>query len=113
MEYFINTVTEDFYRESIEHFDNKIKEYVVNNLKDIGYTFKSDLDFLEFAKDRIKLVSFLQKPNYFEFWLDLETNPIEICSYSNKTYFEINGSTVTAKFETDLVRKLKLLSEPT
>ena len=96
---------ESFYQQitsqHIAAFNERIKEYLTENLKLIGICFNTDAEFLEFISTRLTRIKFEDNPNYYEFYLDFvneENRGRLVGSYSDKTKIVHNGNTITATF---------------
>ena len=80
-------------------FDNHLRNYVTKNLKELGYEFISETDFIVFIQKRVTIISFECKPNEFEIYLDFvdyENRGTLIGIYSDKVDFSCDGNTVKA-----------------
>lgn len=95
---FGETYMKDIYRRIADEWDNKIKGYIRENLKQFGHHFETEAEFFEFCKTRVRRVGFQDKPNEWEFYLDYadEKNTgklIGICS--DKMSFKENEGKIT------------------
>ena len=86
-------------RKSISQFNNKLEDYIKNNLMQLGYKFTSQIDFYEFCKQRITRVrSSMDWSNSYELYLDFDNKintGILIGSYSDKFKIVDKGNKVT------------------
>lgn len=95
----MDSVMNDFYKKASKEFDDHLKNYVIKNLKEFGFEFTDDKDFLDFVSKRITRIGFQYKPNEWELFLDYGTeNQKLIGLYSDKVTFSNEGSKVTATF---------------
>lgn len=95
----MDSVMNDFYKKASKEFDDHLKNYVIKNLKEFGFEFTSDKDFLDFVSKRITRIGFQDKPNEWELFLDYGTeNQKLIGLYSDKVTFSNEGSKVTTTF---------------
>jgi len=95
----MDSIMRDFYKKSSQEFDDHLKNYVIKNLKDVGFEFKSDKDFLDFVSKRITRIGYQNKPNEWELILDYGCkNQKLIGLYNDKVTFSNEGSKVTATF---------------
>jgi len=95
----MDSVMNDFYKKASKEFDDHLKNYVIKNLKEFGFEFTDDKDFLDFVSKRITRIGFQYKPNEWELFLDYGTeNQKLIGLYSDKVSFSNEGSKVTATF---------------
>jgi hypothetical protein len=96
---FHNEIMGNFYNETRKSFEEHLKFYLIKNLKNLGYDFNSEEQFLDFCKNRIQRISFLEEPNEYQFYLDYK-NEINkgtfIGSYSDEKIIKQEGSTITA-----------------
>lgn len=95
---FYENVMNDFQRKVIDERDFHLQVYLRENLKQFGYEFGDKNEFLEFCGTRVCAVSFEDKPNYFEFFIDYvnEENRgklIGACSYNVEFVNEFNKIT--------------------
>ena len=72
----MDSVMNDFYKKASKKFDDHLKNYVIKNLKEFGFEFTSDKDFLDFVSKRITRIGFQDKPNEWELFLDYGIIPI-------------------------------------
>jgi len=78
-------------------FDKQLGQHVTNNLKELGYEFISESEFILFVQKRVSRICFNGKPNYFEIYLDFidsDNKGTLICCYSDKVDFIIEGNSV-------------------
>jgi hypothetical protein len=97
MEY-CQTHSRGFSKKIIAEWNENLKNYLKKNLRELGFEFDSDFSFYDFCK-RINRVSFIDKPNYYEFYLDYidkENNGVFIGSYSDKIEIKHEGNKITA-----------------
>lgn len=89
-------IREHFIRLSAE-WNEKLKKYLKDKLYTLGYTFNDDVEFMSFCKQYVHRVSRINVPEYYEFYLvmDAATKGVFIGSYSSKTNFTFDGTTVT------------------
>lgn len=50
--------------------DEFLKKHLIEKLNKMGFLFGTDQDFLDFVSARITRISFLERPDYYEIWLD-------------------------------------------
>lgn len=77
-------------------FDNHLRGYVTKNLKELGYEFSSETEFIAFIQKRVTRISFEDKPNEFEIYLDFvdyDNKGTLIGIYSDKVDFSWDGNT--------------------
>lgn len=87
------------YRKIWSDFDKHLRMCITKNLKELGYEFISESDFILFVKKRIFRISFEDKPNYFEIYLDFidyDNKGTFIGSYSDRVHFVWDENTVRA-----------------
>lgn len=80
-------------------FDSHLRAYVTKNLKELGYEFISETDFIAFIQKRVTRISFEDKPNEFEIYLDFvdyENRGTLIGIYSDNVDFSFDGNTAKA-----------------
>lgn len=95
----MDSIMKDFYKKSSQEFDDHLKNYVIKNLKEFGFEFTSDKDFLDFVSKRITRIGYQNKPNEWELILDYGCeNQKLIGLYNDKVTFSNEGSKVTATF---------------
>ena len=95
----MDSIMRDFYKKSSQEFEDHLKNYVIKNLKEFGFEFTSDKDFLDFVSKRITRIGYQNKPNEWELILDYgRENQKLIGLYNDKVTFSNEGSKVTATF---------------
>ena len=95
----MDSIMRDFYKKSSQEFEDHLKNYVIKNLKEFGFEFTSDKDFLDFVSKRITRIGYQNKPNEWELILDYGSeNQKLIGLYNDKVTFSNEGSKVTATF---------------
>lgn len=67
---FQQTIMNDFTQKAWSEWEQKLKAYLKDNLKQFGYEFATDDEFLNFCKERVNRICFEDNPNYYEFYLD-------------------------------------------
>ncbi len=95
----LKNITEEFYKKSRKNFEEKIKAYLKDNLRKIGYIFKNDADFTEFVKQYVTRVGYAQRPNYYEFYFNKtsqQEKAILIGRYFETSKITYSGNKVTA-----------------
>ncbi len=65
-----DTVKHEFIRKAQSDFNEKLGEYLLGNLKQLGFEFENNKDLGNFCKNRIHRISFGQDFNNHEFYLD-------------------------------------------
>lgn len=96
---YMETIIRDLQKKAVDEWEIKLKSFLKENLKEFGYEFDSDADFVSFCKTRITLLDFVGGTNYHELYLDYinEENKGEfICSYADDYEMTMDGHTVTA-----------------
>lgn len=96
---FYETVTNEFHKKVMFEWEEKLKYYLKDNLKQFGYEFKNDNEFVDFCKSRVNRVCFEDQPNYYEFYIDYinEKNKGKIIGcYSDNVKFVNDGNKVTS-----------------
>ncbi len=100
----MDTIMHDFYKKSYEHFDTQLKEFVTSNLKKLGFNFKCESDFIDFVSKRVTRVSFENKPNEYEIYIDYQTEGQKLIGcYSDKVSFSFEESKVTVTFGSSIL----------
>ena len=95
----MDSIMRDFYKKSSQEFEDHLKNYVIKNLKEFGFEFTSDKEFLDFVSKRITRIGYQNKPNEWELILDYgHENQKLIGLYNDKVTFSNEGSKVTATF---------------
>lgn len=92
---------EDFIRRSRDSFEEHLKNYLIDNLKRLGYRFTSPDHFLNFCTERISRVSREDNPNEFRFYLDYDAKTetgTYIGAYCDETGLKYEDNTVIATF---------------
>lgn len=69
----IKDVMSEFYNRAVNQFDQKLREYIKTNLKELGFDFNTDEEMNEFASNRIHRISFVDQ-HYHEIYLDYVDN---------------------------------------
>lgn len=91
-------IVKDIFDKITKEFDKKLSDYIKDNLKNLGYTFESDFEFFNFCEKRIHRISFENKPNEYEFYLDfvdIENKGVFLGAYCDKYDLKMDGNTVT------------------
>lgn len=90
----------DLHKNAIAEWEEKLKVYLKENLKQFGYDFENDNEFLDFCKIRVNRLCFEDKPNYYEFYLDYvneeNTGKLIGCCSDNIDFIN-NGDKTTIK----------------
>jgi len=95
----IQNIQNDFVIKASKDFDNHLKNYVTKNLKELGFEFENETDFIDFVSNRVTRVGFAYKPNEYELYVDFQSkNQKLIGLYNDKISFSNDGSTFTATF---------------
>lgn len=95
----IHNIQNDFIIKASKDFDNHLKNYVTKNLKELGFEFENETDFIDFVSNRVTRVGFADKPNEYELYVDFQSkNQKLIGLYNDKVSFSNDGSTFTATF---------------
>lgn len=89
---------DDLQRHLVSQVNNKLEEYIKNNLAHLGYEFASQIEFYDFCTKRITRVSSINDPHYYDFYLDImkENGGTLIGGYSDKVKIIDKGKKVTA-----------------
>lgn len=96
---------ESFYRKNRLGFEDKLKDYLKNNLKQFGFEFTADADFISFCKERVSRIAFSEPKKYYEFYLDyidLNNTGKMIGCYSENVEYKNEGSKITVQIEYSL-----------
>jgi hypothetical protein len=89
----------DFIQKASKDFDNHLKNYVIKNLKELGFEFSTESDFIDFVSKRVHRIGFENRPNEWELYVDYQTeNQKLIGLYNDNVSFSYEGSKVTATF---------------
>ena len=91
-------VINDMYKKVYHEWEAKLKAYLLKNLEELGYVFETEPEFFEFCKNRIHRISFEEKPNEYEFYLDyidIDNIGTFIGGCCDKIDFKMNDNTVT------------------
>lgn len=92
-------VQRDFIRKASRDFDNHLKNYVTKNLKELGFEFSNEREFIDFVSKRVQRIGFENRPNEWELYVDYQTeNQRLIGIYNDNVSFSYEGSKVTATF---------------
>lgn len=92
-------VQQDFIRKASKDFDNHVKNYVTKNLKELGFEFQSEDDFIQFVSKRVHRIGFENRPNEWELYVDYQSsNQKFIGSYNDKKCISYDGSKLTVTF---------------
>lgn len=88
-------------RKAVKKQNSKLKEYLINNLSQLGYSFSSDDEFHFFLSQRVHRITFEDQPNYYEFYIDFvdyDNKGSLFGIYSDKIQIQSSedGFTVTA-----------------
>jgi hypothetical protein len=95
----MGSVMQDFHKKACSHFDNHIKNYVTKNLKDLGFEFSSEAEFVDFISERVTRINHSANPIGWQLWLDINTdNKKMIGIYYDKVSFTYDGTKITATF---------------
>lgn len=92
-------IMNEFRRKVSAELEEKLKTYFKENLSQLGYVFSDDTEFIDLFKNRVNRLSFEDKPNYYEFYLDfvdIGNKGKFIGCYSDKVEFVNEGSKITA-----------------
>lgn len=96
---FLETVQNEFIRKASKDFDNHLKNYVTKNIKELGFEFQSEDDFIQFISKRVTKIAFEDKPNEYELYVDYQTDNQKLIGiYNDKVSFSYEGNKVTATF---------------
>lgn len=102
---------ESFVKRSRDSFNRRLEDYLIDNLKRIGYTFHSKQHFYDFCKERVQRLSFEDIPNEYRFYLDYENESntgTYIGAYCDNISIKHEGNTVTATFGRQLNQQKNL-----
>lgn len=89
----------DFIQKASKDFDNHLTNYVIKNLKELGFEFSTESDFIDFVSKRVHRIGFENRPNEWELYIDYNTeNQKLIGLYNDNVSFSYEGSKVTATF---------------
>lgn len=92
-------VQRDFIQKALRGFDNHLKNYVTKNLKELGFEFSTESEFIDFVSKRVQRIGFENRPNEWELYVDYQTeNQKLIGIYNDNVSFSYEGSKVTATF---------------
>lgn len=95
----IENIQNDFIDKASKGFDDHLKNYVRKNLKELGFEFQSESDFIDFVLKRVTRISFEDNPDEYELYVDYQTeNKKLIGIYNNKISFSNDGLIITATF---------------
>jgi hypothetical protein len=96
----IHDLTAAAIKEASHKFNLRLKKYIVDNLCQFGYVFSSDMELVDFLRERISRISFDGRPNYYELYLDLgeEDRGIFLGSYSDDIQIIENVASLTINF---------------
>jgi hypothetical protein len=92
-------VQRDFIHKASRDFDNHLKNYVTKNLKELGFEFSNEREFIDFVSKRVQRIGFENRPNEWELYVDYQTeNQRLIGIYNDNVSFSYEGLKVTATF---------------
>lgn len=95
----LEMVQNEFIRKASKDFDSHLKNYVTKNLKELGFEFQSEDDFIQFVSKRVTRIGFEDKPNEYELYVDYQTDNQKLIGiYNDKVSFDYEGNKVTATF---------------
>lgn len=95
----MSTIQNEFMAKVSKGFDNHLKNYVTINLKQLGFEFDSEADFIDFIAKRVTRIGFQNKPNEWELYLDYQTeNQKLIGLYNDKATYSYEGSSCSVVF---------------
>lgn len=70
----INEIEQKVIDDLVLKYDNHILEQTKKKLKNLGFEFNTENDFINFCLTRIQKVQYDNKPHYFELYLDYQSN---------------------------------------
>jgi hypothetical protein len=79
----------------MQKIDEHLKKYVLEKLKQLGYQFNNESDFLDFVSKRVTRIAFEDRPQEYELYLDYTSD--------NKKLIGIYNEKISYKFEDNLV----------
>jgi hypothetical protein len=86
-----------FRKKAVGDFNKRLKEYLIKNLKEFGFNFQNDDDFLIFVSDRLTRIN--MGANEYEFYIDFGSENEKMVGYYNdKISYSYQGSKVTVSF---------------
>ncbi|MDQ8012057.1 MAG: hypothetical protein REI96_06395 [Flavobacterium nitrogenifigens] len=95
-----------FMYDACKSFEERLKDYLTENLKRLGYSFNSPDAFLLFCTERVSRLSFTESPNEYKFYLDYKSETNQgtfIGAYNDTVSFTTKENTVKATFGRQLV----------
>lgn len=79
---------EDLLQNFVNQFDEKLEQYVIQNLERLGFKFKSKDEFYSFVSFRVKKVGYSDRPGYYEFYVLHDSGKSELLGgYSEENIF--------------------------
>lgn len=91
----LSKLMKDFTEKSLKQWEEKLKEYLLQNLQRIGVECHSEEKFLQICKENIKRVVYQDKPNYYEFYYEEFGKTIYLGGYSDKIETTRDGGSIT------------------
>lgn len=93
----LQILTTEVHQKLLAEFENTLKSYIQNNLKELGFEFKNDPEFFDFLSKRVQQIAFDERPHYYELHLDFGTeNQKLIGIYGDEIVLSKEGSKFTA-----------------
>ena len=62
-------IRENFTRNLVDEFDEKLEKYVIENLERLGFKFESKDEFYSFVSSKVKRIGYSDRPGYYEFYV--------------------------------------------
>lgn len=84
---------QEFNKRVLNDWERQLKDYLIKNLKVVGFEFKDEAEFLEFCKNRLHRITTADKPTYFEFYVDKK---IFVGAYDETVNIKYKENLVTA-----------------
>lgn len=92
-------VRNDCIQKASKQFESHLQDYIRNNLLALGFVFPNEKELVEFVSKRVHRIGFENRPNYFELYLDYQTeNQTLIGMYNDNVSISYEGSNVTVTF---------------
>lgn len=63
---------DELFNKTRDSFEEGLKANVISNLRRLGFSFRSDEEFLNFCKYRITRIAFDEDPNCYDIYLDFK-----------------------------------------